>query len=262
MPDQLWRPQVHSTWQIVLSDPIKLPPNASSISPNVEIFDIDLFENPKETIDTLHRLGKKAVAYFSAGSYEPERPDHKEFHSKDLGKKMDGWPKEKWVDLRSENVRRIMSRRIELAAQKGFDAIDPDNVDGYDNKNGLGLTKADSIDFIHFLAAKAHSLNLSIGLKNAGDIIPSVLSVVDFSVNEQCVQYKEADQFLPFIRAGKPVLHIEYPAELKSKAVKDICARTGHAKDAAVFSTIFKDMDLDGSIEFMDGTKAHTPTVS
>lgn len=67
---------------------------------------------------------------------------------------------------------------------------------------------------------------------------------------------------MPFIRAGKAVLHIEYPAELKSKAIKEICAKTGHAKDAADFSTVFKDMDLDGSIEFVDGTKAHTPTIS
>lgn len=115
----------------MLSDPIKLSANATSISPNVEVFDIDLFENPKDTIDALHRLGKKAIAYFSAGSYEPDRPDSKEFHSSNLGKKMDGWPKEKWVDIRSENVRSIMGRRIELAAQKGFDAVDPDNVDGY-----------------------------------------------------------------------------------------------------------------------------------
>lgn len=115
----------------MLSDPIKVTANTSSVTPPVEIFDIDLFENPKETIDALHRLGKKAIAYFSAGSYEPERPDSQEFHSKDLGKKMDGWPKEKWVDIRSENVRGIMSRRIELAARKGFDAVDPDNVDGY-----------------------------------------------------------------------------------------------------------------------------------
>lgn len=104
----------------MLSDPIKVTANTSSVTPPVEIFDIDLFENPKETIDALHRLGKKAIAYFSAGSYEPERPDSQEFHSKDLGKKMDGWPKEKWVDIRSENVRGIMSRRIELAARKGL----------------------------------------------------------------------------------------------------------------------------------------------
>jgi hypothetical protein len=131
MPDQIWSPRVNSTWQIVLSDPIKPLANASSITPDVEIFDIDLFENPKATVDALHRLGKKAIAYFSAGSYEPGRPDSQDFNSNDLGKKMDGWPKEKWVDIRSVHVRTIMSKRIELAAQKGFDAIDPDNVDGY-----------------------------------------------------------------------------------------------------------------------------------
>lgn len=131
MPDQQWLPRVHDAWQIVLSDPIKLSANASSITPNVEIFDIDLFENPKSTVDTLHKLDKKAIAYFSAGSYEPGRPDSKDFKPADLGKSMDGWPKEKWLDIRSENVRRIMSQRIELAAQKGFDAVDPDNVDAY-----------------------------------------------------------------------------------------------------------------------------------
>jgi hypothetical protein len=286
MPEQRWLPRVSDTWQIVLSDPVKLPETASSINPDVDIFDIDLFENPKSTVDTLHKLGKRAIAYFSAGSYEPDRPDSKDFSPHDLGKSMDGWPKEKWLDIRNENVKSIMSRRIELAAQKGFDGIDPDNVDAYvslnccpsaqrrcaslsiannilfkDNKNGLGLTKADSINFIHFLSAKAHSLNLSIGLKNAGDIIPSVLSVVEFSINEQCVQYKEAEQFVAFIRAGKPVLHIEYPDEMKSKAIKELCAKTGHAKDAVEFSTILKNMDLDGSVQFIDGTKAHTPTL-
>jgi len=133
---QLWRPAVNSSWQIVLAEPIKIDENTKSVTPDVEVFDIDLFENPKSTVDALHRLGKRAIAYFSAGSYEPGRPDSKEFQSKDLGKGLDGWPKEKWVDLRSENVRRIMSRRIELAAEKGFDGIDPDNVDGYVSSAG------------------------------------------------------------------------------------------------------------------------------
>lgn len=122
---------MNSTWQIVLSDPIKLNENSTFISPDVEVFDIDLFENPKSTIDALHKFGKKVIAYFSAGSYEPGRPDSNEFKASDLGKTMDGWPGEKWLDLKSQNVRSIMSRRIELAAQKGFDGIDPDNVDAY-----------------------------------------------------------------------------------------------------------------------------------
>jgi hypothetical protein len=129
-----------------------------------------------------------------------------------------------------------------------------------DNKNGLGLTKTDSINFIHYLAAKAHALNMSIGLKNAGDIIPNVISVVDFSVNEQAVQYDECAPFTAFIKAQKPVFHIEYPEELKAKTVKSIREKTGPAKDAVEFSTLLKNMDLDGWVEFCDGTKATTGT--
>lgn len=129
---QIWRPAVNTSWQIVLNNPIKIDTKAPvAITPDVEVFDIDLFENPKSTIDALRGLGKKVIAYFSAGSYEPGRPDSKEFKASDMGKTMEGWEKEKWLDLKSANVRSIMSRRIELAAEKGFDAIDPDNVDGY-----------------------------------------------------------------------------------------------------------------------------------
>jgi hypothetical protein len=131
-----------------------------------------------------------------------------------------------------------------------------------DNKNGLGLTKSDSIDFINFLAAKAHSLNLSIGLKNAGDIIPAVLPVVDFSVNEQCVQYDECEPFTAFVKASKPVFHIEYPSELKSKTLKHIYAKTGPATQAAEFSTVLKNMDLDGWVQFCDESTAETRTGS
>ncbi|TVY55783.1 hypothetical protein LCER1_G003799 [Lachnellula cervina] len=256
--DQIWHPAVGTTWQIILSDPIKLGNTSLTITPNVEVFDIDLFENPKSTIEALHRLGKRAIAYFSAGSYEPDRPDSADFKSSDLGKKMDGWPKEKWVDIRSQDIRDIMSRRIELAAQKGFDGIDPDNIDGYDNKNGLGLSKADSIDFIQFLASKAHELKLSVGLKNGGDIIPAVLPFVDFSVNEQCVQYDEVASFSSFIKAGKPVFHIEYPEEMKSKTIKHLRAKTGPALNAVGFSTVLKKMDLNGWVEFCDGRTATT----
>jgi len=128
-----------------------------------------------------------------------------------------------------------------------------------DNKNGLGLSKADAVNFMSFLAAKAHSLNLSIGLKNASDIIPAVLPFVDFSVNEQCVQYNESRPFAAFIRASKPVFHIEYPSEMKKKVIQSVCTKTGPAEDAAEFSTVLKNMDLDGWVQFCDGTTATTP---
>jgi hypothetical protein len=130
-PGNLWQPAVESSWQIVLIQPLALNSTATSTTPNVDIFDIDLFDNPKSTFDQLHKLGKKAICYFSAGSLEPNRPDSGSFKASDKGKELDGWPGEYWLDLNSTNVREIMSQRIQLAAQKGCDAIDPDNIDGY-----------------------------------------------------------------------------------------------------------------------------------
>jgi hypothetical protein len=126
-----WTPSVSSTWQIILSHPPDLSSSSTSTTPNVDIFDIDLFDTPRETIQQLHAMGKKVLCYFSAGSYEDWRPDASEFLDEDLGKVLNGWPGEKWLDLRSQNVRRIMKQRIALAGEKKCDGIDPDNVDAY-----------------------------------------------------------------------------------------------------------------------------------
>jgi hypothetical protein len=63
-----------------------------------------------------------------------------------------------------------MRARLDLAQSKQCDAVEPDNIDGFDNRNGLGLAQADSIDYVTFLAAEAHGRGLSIGQKNALDL--------------------------------------------------------------------------------------------
>lgn len=101
-------------------------------------------------------------------------------------------------------------------------------------------------------------LNLTLGLKNAGDIINTVLPIVDFSVNEQCVDEKECDTFHAFIDAGKPVFHIEYPKDagkkdgLKEDVVQKYCGRKDDAAGSDNFSTVLKNMDLDGWVEYCD----------
>jgi hypothetical protein len=126
-----WQPAVNSTWQIVLKEPIKISSDNKTTDPDVEIFDIDLFTNSNDTIKMLHDLGKKVICYFSGGSYEPYRPDSSQFQSQDLGKPLQGWGDEKWINLNSDSVRGIMAERIKLAKEKGCDAVDPDNVDAY-----------------------------------------------------------------------------------------------------------------------------------
>ncbi len=59
-----------------------------------------------------------------------------------------------------------MKQRIDRAVAKGFDGVEPDNVDGYVNDTGFPLTAQDQLAFNGFLAREAHARNLAIGLKN------------------------------------------------------------------------------------------------
>ncbi|RHZ65348.1 endo alpha-1,4 polygalactosaminidase [Aspergillus thermomutatus] len=242
-----WQPAVGTTWQIELLYPL----NDTSV--NATVYDIDMFNNNQSTIAALQQAGRKVICYFSAGSYENWRPDKDKFQAADLGNGLDGWPGEKWLNISSASVRQIMLDRLDLARDKGCDGVDPDNVDGYDNDNGLDLTQEDSIRFVNFLANAAHARNMSVGLKNAGAIIPSVIKNMQWSVNEQCAQYGECDTYAVFPQNGKPVFHIEYP---KGDDTNNDLAVTAKQKTAACefagsanFSTVIKNMDLDNWIE-------------
>lgn len=199
-----WQPSQGVSWNYWIAGPI------SNAKPTAAVLDIDLFDNSPSTISILKSAGAHVICYFSAGSYENWRNDW-EASSDDLGNALDGWDGEWWVDIRKDTVRDVMTKRIALAASKGCDAVDPDNVDGYNNDNGLGLTPADSVDYLNFLAGQAHSHGVAIGLKNSLEIIDDLTGTVDFAVNEQCQQYSECGAYGGFISAGKNVFHVEYP---------------------------------------------------
>ncbi|KAH6899637.1 glycoside hydrolase superfamily [Thelonectria olida] len=259
----LWKPKVGASWQIILKYPIALGSNdtTSDLEPDVDIWDLDLYENDASTFSALRDAGKHVICYFSAGSWEDWRDDAGDFDKKDLGKGLDGWAGEKWLNISSPSVRNIMRKRIKLASDKGCHAIDPDNVDGYANKNGLDLTSADSISYMKFLSDEAAKYNMSTGLKNAGGIISSVLSYVHFSVNEQCIQYGECDTFSPFIDDNKPVFNIEYPDDapkVKDSEKKVICNTEGDASGSKGFSKVIKKMNLDGWVEYCGDTQTYT----
>ncbi|KAH7409077.1 glycoside hydrolase superfamily [Cadophora sp. MPI-SDFR-AT-0126] len=239
---EFWQPVAGSTWQIELSGVV------TDTSYPADVFDLDLFDTPQSTIDALHAANKKVICYFSAGSFEDWRPDQADFQAADKGSAMEGWDGEWWLNTKTANVRSIMAARIDIAASKGCDAVDPDNVDGYANANGVGLTSADGIDYLNFLADTAHAKGLSIGLKNAGDLVGEVLDKMQFHVNEQCIEYDECELFKPFIDAGKPVFHIEYP-----EAAPSISANVKSEKCAAAttmsFSTVLKTEALNAWID-------------
>ncbi|WJN59837.1 endo alpha-1,4 polygalactosaminidase [Pseudomonas sp. SO81] len=204
------------TW----ATPLAIPANASwhlqlngtLQKPNRQVYDIDLYDTPKQTITTLKAQGRIVICYFSAGTWEDWRSDAKLYPKAAIGKPLPEWPGERWLDYRRNDVRALLAKRLDLARGKGCNGVDPDNVDGYANDNGLKLTKAQQISFNRWLAGEAHKRNLSIGLKNAVDLLPQLADHFDFAVNESCYQYKECGGYAAMRRQGKPILIAEYRA--------------------------------------------------
>ena len=160
----------------------------------VELYDIDLFDSSKSLIGQLHASGKRVICYFSAGSSEDWRSDDSEFGTQDKGSSLQGWKGERWLNIRSANVRNIMKTRMDYARQQGCDGIDPDNVDGYTNPSGFYFTAEEQLDYNRFLAIEAHKRNLAISLKNDLEQVDDLVDYFDFSVDEQCFEYDECDK--------------------------------------------------------------------
>ena len=103
----------------------------------VEVYDVNLWDTSTATIDRLHAEGRRGICYFSAGSRENWRPDAQSFPPSTVGRPLDDWPGERWLDIRSPAVRSVKLERLDLAAEKGCKAVDPDNVDGYTARTGF-----------------------------------------------------------------------------------------------------------------------------
>jgi len=218
---------------------------ALDLSVDADVYDIDLYDTPAATIAALQDDGRAVVCYFSAGSAEDWRDDYDRFASADLGRPLDDWEGERWVDVRSANVRAILAARLDLAADKGCDGVEPDNVDAWSNDSGFPLTRADQLDFDRWLAAAAHGRGLAVGLKNALDLIPALVDDFDFAVNEQCHEFGECGANAPFVAAGKPVWNAEYAEDEASARAR--AAELCPAAKAAGIQTYVLPLALDGS---------------
>ena len=236
-----YRPSVLVTWQWQLQGNI-------NTSYAVEIYDVDLFNTSRAEIQELQSSGKKVICYFSAGSYENFREDKNRFLPGELGNVLDGWENERWLDIRSSNVHTIMKSRLDLAKEKGCDGVEPDNMDGYVNNSGFELTASDQLAFNKFIANESHKRNLSVGLKNDLDQINELVDYYDFSVNEQCFEYRECHALFSFIEKGKPVLNVEY----LNKYVVDETKRSVLCAESLSnqFSTLILPLDLNDDFRY------------
>lgn len=207
-----WVPGVGTTWNWLI--------NAYTEEINsddaAEVLGIDLFDHTASTIKMLKDKGHKVICYFSAGTLESRRPDTNEFLlKKDLVKnKMDSW-EEYYLDINNSDIKPLMAARLDLAKEKGCDAVEPDNIDIYQAESvkawPVPVTKEDQLVYDKWLSEEARKRGLSIALKNDIANAQAMVDYFDFAINENCYAFNECGLYVDsFINAGKAVFAAVY----------------------------------------------------
>jgi hypothetical protein len=178
------------------------------------VYEVDGFDVPAGVVRTLHRKGRKVLCYLSVGSWEDWRPDADGFPRSVLGARYAGYPSERWLDIRKiDKLAPILDRRFAMCARKGFDAVEADNVNGWDIRSGFPLTRADQLRFNRWVAQRVHDQGMAIALKNDGPQARQLVGDFDMAVVESCFRYNECGDYRVFVKKGKAVFAAEYESE-------------------------------------------------
>jgi hypothetical protein len=138
-----------------------------------------------------------------------------------------GWPDEFLLDIstaenRAANLALVLPA-ISSCADKGFDAIEFDNLDSYTRAEGR-LSLEDALSFASLLVGAARDLGLASGQKNTPELGSRGRDEVGFgfAVVEECHRWRECSAYTDIYGAGQ-VLGIEYTDDLRG-SFTDACA--------------------------------------
>ena len=234
-----WKPKLGLSWQWQLTGKLDL-------SYQVDVIDVDM-DVHSSVVDHYHQQGSKVICYVNVGSYEDWRKDADLFASEVIGKDYQGWAGERWLDIRRiDLLAPIMRARFDLCAQKGFDAIEPDNMEVPAGESGFYISSEDRLRYAIWLADEAHARGLAIGVKNSPDLARELVDVYDFAITEDCFYYGWYEEMTVFIDAGKAVFAAEYTDLTQNlDGVCELSKRIG-------FSTILKNRNLNAWIKSCD----------
>jgi hypothetical protein len=236
------------------------------------VFDIDILQDGKcyspqdysvlnyAAVQAIHVRGARVIGYIDAGTAETWRPDFPEMQAFDqscdgclFGNPLSHFPDEYWLNITTnakgtnpntgklQTTRRFlldeMQTRLKEARLIGVDAIEFDDVDGWQGGSGLGITAQDQLQYNARLANMAHRMGLRVGLKNDLSQASTLQPYFDFAINEQCFQYHECRTLRSWPKHGKAVFNVEYDSKPKSFCPK----ANSHRYD---FNSIGKTDDL------------------
>jgi hypothetical protein len=174
------------------------------------VVDVDGFDTVRSYVSRIHARHGYAVCYIDVGTWERWRRDSARFPQSALGRG-NGWSGERWLDIRRiDALKPIMRSRLRMCRAKGFDAVEPDNVDGFQNDTGFALSAQHQLAYNRWIAAAAARSGLAVALKNDLDQARTLVRSFDFAIVEQCFELRECAKTRPFLATGKPVFDVEY----------------------------------------------------
>jgi len=209
-----WIPSAGETYQIQYSGKLDL-------SVNADVYDLDLFDTPASIVSKLHAMGRHVMCYVDVGTWENWRPDASKFPKSVLGNRDGHWKGERWLDVRQTSILEpIMGARLDLCKKKGFDGVDPDNLDGYQNKTGFPITYAQQLTYDTWVADAAHARGLTANQKGDNGQVKDLVHVFDFAVVEQCYAQGWCKQFDVYTQTNRLVVDVEYGLSMQRFTTK------------------------------------------
>jgi hypothetical protein len=248
-----WQPPLDARWQYQLQAKpgvadatgginvgiCRAPADGSScVTPTV--FDIDLYVDQKvvgagnfvvdtAAVDAIHAAGGHAICYLDAGDAETYRSDYQRFVNFDhachgclIGNPFSPvFPDESFLNINNDQGQRtfilqVNRARIEKCAQAGFDGVEWDIIDTFDDPHsGFHISYRSQLMFNTRLANMAHHFGMSVAMKNDPSQVKDLLPYFDYAIVESCFQYhfcsgNPSPGEVAFVQAGKAVFEVEY----------------------------------------------------
>lgn len=137
------------------------------------------------------------------------------------------WPDEVLYDTSTpENrgqVAELVARDLDVCAEKGFDAVDLDNLDSFTRSHDL-LDLDDNTALADLLVQAGHERGLAVGQKNAAEFTEAFGGLFDFALVEECARFDECGTYLDAY--PEHVYVVEY-TDAQEVPFEEACERYG-----------------------------------
>jgi hypothetical protein len=196
-------------------------------------------------IARLHRKDREVVCYFDTGAWESYWPDAKLFPRSVRGRNT-GWQGERWLDIRQGSWHRfapLIWARIKLARSLGCNAVEGDQNNGAENRNGFGLGKQAMVRWYRQVFRHTHRAGMAAlqknGLSRVNDLLRTPgrrrLLEPDGLLIEECAQFHECGRLGGWSRTAKAVFEVEYTNGVSVRRFDgDVCRKAAAAGRFAI----------------------------